>query len=218
MVVALKRSVLVALQLHLTSAPCAVQKVPMMQPVRTVAILMVVLQLAACAAIQKSVGGWFGEAPATPSPTPQATPTVAAQAPRVYYAGVEGLRVYSDPSASAKVVGKLSLHERVTRTKLERGFAFVESATSGAKGWVNNAQLIWRLPTAPTTGTPAAAEPQPEEPEPEAPTDQAPQEPPIPEPTATASEPAPASTPVPAAPPTAKATPRGVAPSIFDAY
>jgi len=102
-----------------------------------------------------------------------------------------------------------------------RGFAFVEAATSGMKGWVNNAQLLWRLPGTPTTTAPAPAEPQPAEPEPaerEAPAAEEPQAPAAPEATATAVQPPPASTPVPAAPPRPKETPRGAAPSIFDAY
>ena len=180
----------------------------------SVTLLIVVTALAGCATIQRSVGGWFGAA--TPTPTPSPAPGAAAQAPRVYYAGVEGMRVYSDPSSEAKVVGKLSLHERVTRTKLERGFAFVESAASGTKGWVKNAQLIWRLPTAPTTAAPAGTKPQPAEPE--APAAEEPPAPAAPEAAEPAAEPRPASTPEPAAPPRSKETPGGVAPSIFDAY
>ena len=193
---------------------------------RSVPILIVALALGGCASTRGTIGGWFGAA----TPTPVSTPGTAAQAPRVYYAGVEGMQVYSDSSASSKVVGELSLHEKVTRTRLERGFAFVQSAKSGTKGWVKNAQLIWRLPTAPTTAAPAAEEPQPAEPEepeapaveeppaPTAPAVEEPAAPEAPEAAAPATELPPASTPVPAAPPRAKQTPRGLAPSIFDAY
>ena len=123
--------------------------------------------------------------------------------------------MYSEPSTSSKAVGTLPLHEKVTRTKLDRGWAYVESTKSGVAGWVNNARLIWRLPT---TGAQAPAEAQPEEPV--APTGEEPQAPVAPEATAPAAElPAtPTSTPVPAAPPTPKATSRGVAPSIFNPY
>lgn len=177
--------------------------------VQVAAALGVALMLASCAAVQQSVGRWFGATPPTPSPTPAA----AAQAPRVYYAGVEGLKVYSEPSASSKVVGKLSLHEKVTRTKLERGYAYVESAKTGAKGWVINAQLIWRLPTAPRAAEPAPADEQPEEP---AISGETPQ---VVEPTATPTEPLPAPTNTPVSmPPSSTATPRGVAPSIFNPY
>lgn len=130
----------------------------------------------------------------------------------MYYVGTEGLNVYSEASTSSKVVGTLVLHEKVTRTRLDRGYAYVESSKSGVKGWVNNAQLLWRLPSAPTTGTHAPAEPQPEEPAApaEAPTE-APPEPQAVEPTAPPPPP-PTATRVP------QATPRGVAPSIFNPY
>lgn len=177
-----------------------------------VATLSVAIALAGCAAMQQSVGGWFGAA--TPTATPAPTPAAkgAAAGPRVYYTGAE-LKVYSGPSASSKVVGELALHEKVTRSKLERGFAYVESGTSGLKGWVVNAQLIWRLPSEGTAPGGAAAEPEPEAPAAEEEVLEAP------EATATSAEaPAtPTNTPA-AAPPTPKPTPRGVAPSIFDAY
>ena len=181
--------------------------------VRVAATFSIIVALAGCAAVQQSVGGWFGAA--APTPTPQMTP-VAAVAPRVYYAGVEALKLYSEPSASSKVVGQLSLHEKVTRSKLDRGYAYVESDKSGAKGWVNNAQLLWRLPSAPTTAAPAPAEPQPEEPA--APAAEEPQAPAAPEATATVAEPPPTPTNPPAPTARPKETPHGVAPSIFDPY
>ena len=173
--------------------------------VRFAVAVGVALVLASCASLQQTVGGWFGAATPAPSPAPE---TRAAQAPRVYYAGADELKVYSEPSASSKVVGSLSLHEKVTRTKLERGYAYVEGAKSGVKGWVINAQLLWRLPSAPTTAAPAPVEEQPEEPV--APAGEEAQTPAAPEATATAPEPRPTNTPVPTAP--------GIAPSIFNPY
>ena len=177
-------------------------------------VLGAALTLAGCAAVQQRVGGWFGAA--TPTPTPQATPA-AAVAPRVYYAGTEKLTVYSGPAASSKVVGQLALHEKVTRTRLEHGYAYVESAT-GLKGWVKNAALIWRLPAAPASAGEAPAAPRQEEPA--APAPEAPQEPQGVEPAAPTVEPPPTPTRTgsPAAAPIPAATPRGAAPSIFDAY
>ena len=182
---------------------------------RRAVALGLVIALAGCATMQQSVGGWFGAA--TPTPTPRVTPAAGA-APRVYYAGTEGLKVYSQPSASAKVVGKLSLHEKVTRTKLERGYAYVESDQSGARGWVDNAQLVRRLPSKPAPAAPAPAEPEPEAPA--APEAEAPEVPAAPEAPATTAEPPPTPTTIPAvpAPGGAKGTPQGVAPSIFDPY
>jgi hypothetical protein len=110
----------------------------------------------------------------------------------------------------------LALHEKVSRVKLERGYAYVESTKRDLKGWVTNAQLIWRLPTAPATGAPAPEEAQPEEPG--APTAEEPEAPAAPEAVPTAAEPLPEPTPVRAKPPRPKATPGGAAPSIFNPY
>ena len=179
---------------------------------RLAAAVSLALSLASCASTQQTIGGWFGTATPTPAPTPQRK--AAAAAPRVYFAGTEGVKLYSEPSASSKVIGELPLHEKVTRLKLERGFAYVESAARGLKGWVNNSQLIWRLPSGATTTAPGTAEPESEGPEAEEA-----QPPQAAETPATAAEPTamPTHTPA-AAPPSPKATPRGVAPSIFNPY
>ena len=155
-----------------------------LQVVRVVAALSVAIVIASCATTQKGGGGWFGAPAPTPTPTPSPKPrtaaATAARAPRLYYAGVEGLKVYGEPSASSTVVGTLSLREKVRRVRVERGFAFVESTKSGVKGWVDNAQLAWRLPTAPATAGPAPGEAQPEEVQPEeVQTEEAPPEEPV---------------------------------------
>jgi hypothetical protein len=207
------------------------------------AVVSVGILLAGCASMQQHIGGWFGAATPTatpePTPTPQGTPEAAA--PRVYYAGIEGMKVRGGSSASSKVIGQLSLHERVTRFRLERGYAYVESAESATKGWVNNSQLIWRLPSEAATAAPPSTEPEPEAPaapatesqpgepaapttepeteEPGAPAAEEPEVPEAPEATETVAEPTPTPTNTTAAsPPSPKPTPRGAAPSIFDAY
>jgi len=161
-------------------------------------VLTGAVTLAACAATRETVDGWFGTEPA---------PAAGSASGAVYYAGIGGLKMYSEPSSSSKVTGQLSLHERVTRSKVERGYAYVETG-SGQTGWVNNAQLLWRLPTAGQAAAPAAESEKPAvEPEGEG----------AGEPTATATEPVRAATPAPSRP-SAEQTPGGVAPSIFDAY
>lgn len=172
--------------------------------------LGVLTLLASCAATQPSTGGWLGSA--APTPTPAET---TSQVRRVYYAGAEGMKVYSEASTSSKVVGTLSLHEKVVRSDLQRGYALVESSKSGLKGWVDNAQLIWRLPTAPGTGAPAKVEAEPEEPEAPAPEEPSPTAAPQPTPTA---EVFPTSVPAPTAAPREMPTPRPVGPSIFNPY
>jgi hypothetical protein len=134
----------------------------------------------------------------------------------VYYASVEGMKVHSEPSASSTVVGTLSLYEKVIRSDLQRGYALVESAKSGVKGWVDNAQLVWRLPTAPAAGAAAGEAPEPEEPA--APSAEEPQAPAPPEPTPTSAAAFPTAAPAPTARPISPPTPRPVGPSIFNPY
>jgi hypothetical protein len=197
---------------------CRPPHVPAGWIARLAAAVSLALALASCASVEQTIGGWLGVA--TPTPTPKEK--AAAAAPRVYFAGAEAVKVYSEPSASSTVLGELSLHEKVTRFKLERGFAYVESGPRGLKGWVRNSELIWRLPSGATTTAPATAEPESEGPAAEeAPPPQA-AETPTPQATetpATAAEPTamPTHTAA-AAPPSPKATPGGVAPSIFNPY
>jgi len=189
-------------------------QVPAGRIVRLAAAVSLALALASCASMQRTVGGWFGAATPTPTPTPTPQGKAAAATPRVYFAGIEAVKLYSEPSASSKVIGELSLHEKVTRFKLERGFAYVESAARGLKGWVNNSQLIWRIPSAATTTAPAAAEPEPEAPAAE----EAPPSPAAETPAAAAEPTAIPTQTATAALPSPKATPGGVAPSIFNPY
>jgi hypothetical protein len=165
--------------------------------------------IVSCASFKERVGGWFG------AKSPAAIPvTSASQERRAYYAKAEGLQVYIEPSASSKVVGSLSLQEKVLRTKVERGYAYVESTKSGVKGWVDNAKLTWRPPGAATAApsTPPAAGAQ----RPAAPAGEEPREPAAsPETTVTTvTEPPPTTTTV-LAPRSDSKTP---SPSILDSY
>ncbi len=201
------------------------------------ALLLVGAASAGCSGAQR-VGGWLGS---EPTPTPSAS---AADQPRVYFAGAQGLRVYAEPSFSARVVGELALHEKVVRRRLERGYAYVEAERTGLAGWVDNARLLWRLPASakgsaaapePAGATPAAAEPSSSP----APPDATPAPAISPEPVAPATPvdgaaaqdaPQPEATPLPAAVPAPAAgaqdrgqpepspTSRAVTPSIFDPY
>jgi hypothetical protein len=64
----------------------------------------------------------------------------------VYYAGVDDLTVREAPEASAEIVGRLALHEKVFRSEVAKGYARVRTADSRLTGWVVNARLIWKLP------------------------------------------------------------------------
>ncbi len=129
-----------------------------LDPIHLVAGLGAMLLMTGCTSIQKPTSGWFGSATPTPAPAPvSAGPTAATQ---VYYAASAGLEVFSKPASSSKVVGRLYPYQRVTRSKIENGYAYVEADETAVKGWVDNAKLLWRIP-APTANTPPAATPAP---------------------------------------------------------
>ena len=180
---------------------------------RWIPAVAMALVLIGCSSTRQTVAGWFGEAPPTPT-------AVAAQPGQVYYAAVDGLTVYAQASNSSKVVGHLTMHERVTRSRIEHGYAYVTSS-GNLEGWVDNAQLIWRLPAAasqsepPRTGAPAgggaaaAADTTGAESVPAAP--------PTPTPTST---PGPGTAPptIPPTQPSQPPTPKRAEPSLFDPY
>jgi hypothetical protein len=125
---------------------------------------------------------------------------------RPYYVGSAELPLYREPGRD--VVTRLFLHQKVYRTRLEKGWAYVRVEGTGQEGWLVNAKLIWQLPrktatspepaTAPAEETSEAVEPEAEK--------------------TGAAPPAPVEdTP---APPAAEATekPRPVSPSVFDPY
>ncbi len=64
----------------------------------------------------------------------------------VYYTGVEGLKLLSHPDPASNVIARLPLHQKVLRSKLDRGYAYVTVTKDGLTGWVDNAKLIWKLP------------------------------------------------------------------------
>ena len=68
-------------------------------------------------------------------------------APRVYYSGVSGLKMFPKPKVSGSPIAELPLHAKVLRYKIERGFAHVKVSKTGQVGWVRNRHLIWRIPT-----------------------------------------------------------------------
>ena len=150
---------------------------------------MAAMALGGCASVRQSIGGWFGE-----TPPPEATAAAARQGQTsaveslTYYAAVEGLTVYAEASESSKVVGHLALYEKVVRSRLERGYAYVSAAKGGLTGWVDNAKLVWRVPASTATEAADRAEPSA--------TSGAP-----------AAEPTPTSTPETQAPPTLAPTP-----------
>ena len=127
-------------------------------------------RLARCAGLASllAVGGCSGLS--TGRPDTDAAKPVPSAAPAVYFSAVGGLAVYGQPRASAPVQGHLSLHEKVYRDRVERGYAHVRAEGDRVVGWVDNAKLIWRLPSPPpataseplpSSTPPPAAEPPP---------------------------------------------------------
>lgn len=124
-------------------------------------VIALVVVLAGCDSYRSHAPSWLGG---------EAGASATAGTGSVYYSGVAELRVFESPSTSSKVVGSLSLHQKVVRSKIDRGFAFIESTDGHLRGWVNNAQLIWKVPaptspptdsrkTAPAASAPSVAEP-----------------------------------------------------------
>jgi len=189
---------------------------------RAVRILVVTtaLTLAGCSGVQKTVGGWFDDVAGGGTP----------QTGSVYFAASDGLVMHSEASGSSPVVARLALHEKVVRTRLDRGWAYVTADGSGTSGWVDNAQLIWRLPAATQPGTATAAQPAAPSAPPATDTTPAPDAAPVPAAAAPVSADAPAAAPPPdvapaaatnAAPsvePAAAPAPKAPSPEIFDPF
>jgi hypothetical protein len=95
---------------------------------RSILVLAAALALSACSTVHSAEQSVFGEKGET------------------WYSGRAGLEVRASNFVTSKVIGRLALYEPVERTKTERGFAQIESAKSGLKGWVEDAGLIARLP------------------------------------------------------------------------
>lgn len=156
---------------------------------RFAALVVAAAVLAGCTGVRKTTEGWWNEV------TGSDTTSGATQQGSVYYAASDGLVVRADASPASPVVGRLAQYQRVVRTQLKNGWAYV-AADGGPSGWVDNAQLVWRVPA---QGNPPAAAPaagQAPEPAPSA----APAEAAAP-PAAVAPAPAPTAAPAPEAPP-----------------
>lgn len=105
---------------------------------------------------------------------------------QTYYVISAGLPVHAKASASSKVLGSLARYEKVTRTRLENGYAFITSANGRLKGWVDNGRLDWRIPAkeAPDRGESGQPAPFTDSPDPstQVPAVTAPEEIPVPAP------------------------------------
>ena len=104
-----------------------------MKFLKTILLVLAVLSLHACAMVD--------------SATKELVPQEDSHAPKVYYAGVAGLKMFSQSRVSGSPIAELPLHTKVLRYKTERGFAYVKVTGTGQVGWVRNRDLIWRKRT-----------------------------------------------------------------------
>lgn len=168
-----------------------------------------VVGLGACSTLEKHL-------PAIGAATSETSGSAAAEG--VYYAASPDLPLHRSPGGV--IIKRLPQYTKLYRAQLNSGFAHVRVASTGETGWVDNAQLIWRLPKPKSpqqahepesqpvaeSPSPLAAEPSPQ---PVEPPPQAAEPSPQPaEPSPQPVEPLPTSAP-------AKGT---VAPSIFNPY
>jgi hypothetical protein len=83
------------------------------------------------------------------NPPPTAPPKPTESAPLVYYAGMDGLKVYSEPRTSAPILAQLPLHQKVYCYKFEGAYSYVKEEGTELTGWVEKARLISRIPPQP---------------------------------------------------------------------
>jgi hypothetical protein len=118
---------------------------------RWTAGILATVVLAGCASVKQTTQGWWGDLTGSGS----SSGATAADG-SVYFAATDGLVVHAEASGGSIAIGRLTQYQRVVRTQLKGGWAYVTS-DGGLAGWVDNAQLIWRLPAASGTGTAAPA-------------------------------------------------------------
>lgn len=125
---------------------------------RLFSVVVMSCTLLGCGEIPDSLD--FSGGPETSSVVrPPASPSSA----QTMYAAVDRLAVHQGPSPESPVAGRLALHQAVTRSGLEHGWAFVRYGTGeAAEGWVDGGKLLARLPSsAPAVASPAAPVPTP---------------------------------------------------------
>ena len=71
---------------------------------------------------------------------------IGSKAEVAYFAGVADLSVRDGPKLSAKLVGHLTLHQKVLRSTVTNGYARVRVPDGSLHGWVVSAKLLRKLP------------------------------------------------------------------------
>ena len=71
---------------------------------------------------------------------------IGSKAEVAYFAGVADLSVRDGPKLSAKLIGHLTLHQKVLRSTVTNGYARVRVPDGSLHGWVVSAKLLRKLP------------------------------------------------------------------------
>lgn len=124
---------------------------------RLVSVAAVAGLLGGCETIEQNVGDLFGDGSSS---------VADSQASERAYALADNVPVHAEASAASPVVGRLRLHERVTRGATRDGFAQITADGSKLSGWVDGSELIASLPASPA---PHRLKHSPPPPRPEAP-------------------------------------------------
>lgn len=156
-------------------------------------MLVCVVGMNGCATGQR----FFSQPPEQSRASEPARVQAPASAELPYYASRPGMTVYSAPRRGSRALATLTLHQKVLRSDVQRGYARIRTPDGRIRGWVDNGLLIWRLPASKPSGTRTAAVKCPPQPAPPA----SPAEPAAPAQTAAPAEPvAPAEKAAPAEP------------------
>lgn len=129
---------------------------------RLVSVAAVAGLLGGCETIEQNVGDLFGD---------YSSSVADAEASERAYTLADYVPVHADASAASPVIGRLRLHERVTRGATRDGFAQITADGSKLTGWVDGSELIASLPASPA---PHRLRHSPPPPRPEAPATTAP--------------------------------------------
>ena len=78
-----------------------------------------------------------------------------------FYVSANGTPLYEEAGFSSPKRATLDRGETVDRDRIDHGFAHVVVVSTGLAGWVDNAKLSWKPPSAPSTATGNEANPAP---------------------------------------------------------
>lgn len=101
---------------------------------------------AGCTHVRQDVANWL----AGPPP-----------AGEIRFAADKGLAVHEEASGSSPTVGRLTLNEKVIRSRVNRGFAYVTAPASGLAGWADDSRLVRTLPNTAKSLSSAGTSPKP---------------------------------------------------------